>query len=108
MQKLILAEETSNIDTNLSSNELKEREKKRRRLKARKYLSSSSSEDLHSHKENTITREKILPAFPQKRNFVSSDKELDTSRPLTRDILRENTLFNAITTNRNGAIIIWL
>ncbi|KMQ86083.1 hypothetical protein RF55_15045, partial [Lasius niger] len=77
MQKLILAEETSNIDTNSSSNELKEKEKKRRRLKARKYLSSSSEEDLHSHKENTITREKILPAFPQKRNFMSSDKEME-------------------------------
>lgn len=98
MQKLILAEDTSNIETNISSNELKEKEKKRRRLKAKKYLSSSSEEDLYPYKENT--REKILPALPQKQNFVSSDKELqDTSRQFTRNILCENTLFNAV--NRN-------
>lgn len=102
MQKLILAEDTSNIETNISSNELKEKEKKRRRLKAKKYMSSSSEEeDLHLYKENNVTREKILPAFPQKQNFVSSDKELqNTSRQLTRNILCENTSFNA--ENRNG------
>jgi len=68
MQKLILAEDTSNIETNISSNELKEKEKKRRRLKAKKYMSSSSEEeDLHLYEENNVTREKILPAFPQKQ-----------------------------------------
>lgn len=100
MQKLILAEDTSNIETNISSNELKEKEKKRRRLKAKKYISSSSEEDLYLHKEN-VTREKILPALPQKQNFVSSDKELqNTSTQITKNILCENTSFNVVNRKR--------
>lgn len=102
MQKLCLAEDTSNIDeTGVSSNEVRERGKKRRRIKAKKYMSSSSEDDLCSYKENySITQEKNLPALPHKQHFVSNDKELlSTSTQATRDILCENT-FNAV--SRNG------
>jgi len=110
MQKLCLAEDTSNIDeTGVSSNEVREREKKRRRIKAKKYMSSSSEDDLCSYKKHySVTQEANLFALPQKQHFVSNDKELlSTSTQATKDILCEN---NAV--NRNGedyiAIIVFL
>ena len=59
MEKLVIAEDTSNVDdvSSISSTEVREKGKKRRRARARKCLSSSSEDD--------IVREKILPALPQ-------------------------------------------
>lgn len=104
MEKLVRAEDTSNVDdTAVSSNELKEREKKRRRLKARKHFSSSSDEDLSffEDKENNINRQnEILPALPQIEHFVSNKKQLlGTPIQNTSNILRENSFFNAVSSN---------
>lgn len=102
MEKLVLAEDTSNVDdTAISSNELKTREKKRRRLKAQKRFSSSSEEDnlsFSGDKENNIHQNKILPTFPQKEHFVSSQLP-NTSKHNMKNILRENTSFNAVNSN---------
>lgn len=68
----------------------------------KKYISSSSEEDLHFYqdKENRITRGKILPAFPQKKHFMSSNKQLsDTSMQNIGNILREKIFFNAVSNN---------
>lgn len=73
MEKLILAQATSNVDdTGISSDEMRERNKIRRRTKARKVSSSSSdekdTEDLATNKE--------LPPFPQMKQFISSSTPL--------------------------------
>ncbi|KAL0128435.1 hypothetical protein PUN28_003604 [Cardiocondyla obscurior] len=56
--------------------ELKEREKKRRRIKARKVMTSSSEEEdlyLHANKEkNNVTQRKILPIIPRRQSFISN------------------------------------
>ncbi|KYQ58855.1 hypothetical protein ALC60_02143 [Trachymyrmex zeteki] len=96
MVKLVRAEDTSNVDTTVSSNELRNRKKQMRRLKAKKQLSSSSSDELSSFedKENSIQKDKILPALPQKDHFVSNKKYLpSTSIQNKAKILRENTSF---------------
>jgi len=82
MEKLVLAQDTSNIEnTEISSNELRENKKKRRRIQAKKKVSSSevssSEEDflLQENKENRTTQNnKILPAFPQIEHFVPKYK----------------------------------
>ncbi|XP_071577867.1 uncharacterized protein [Temnothorax nylanderi] len=101
IEKLSLAEDTSNVDeAGISSNELREREKKRRRINAKKNFSSSSEDDVCSNKENKVTRVKTLPAFPQKQHFVSNDKKLpSTSTQVTRNVLCENTSFKTISRN---------
>ncbi|KYN21195.1 hypothetical protein ALC57_06437 [Trachymyrmex cornetzi] len=70
LEKLIVAQDTSNIDdTGMSSDDLREQKKKRRRIIAKKQITSSSSEDLDSNdNENTlkIEQSKIIPSFPQK------------------------------------------
>ncbi|XP_011689931.1 PREDICTED: uncharacterized protein LOC105451266 isoform X2 [Wasmannia auropunctata] len=103
MEKLVRAEDTSNVDdTALSSNELKEREKKRRRLKAKKQLSSSSSEEdfiFDQNKENNIRQNKILPALPRKEHFELNKKQLPGSSRENRTILCENSFFNVASSN---------
>lgn len=69
MDKLVLAEDTSNID--MSSDGLREQKKKRRRVKAKKVISSSSDEDVSNDEENDMSSNKILPECPQIGNFVS-------------------------------------
>ena len=69
MEKLVLAEDTSNVDdVSVSSSELRERGKKRRRTKARKWVSSSSSSEDDSI---NISRneDNVLPALPTLHNF---------------------------------------
>lgn len=77
MEKLVLAEDTSNIE--VSSDELKKKNRKRRRDKAKKILSSSSDEDIcFNEDENnnaSQTCTKLLSAYPKIGNFVSQ-KEL--------------------------------
>ncbi|KAL6417365.1 hypothetical protein ACFW04_014542 [Cataglyphis niger] len=78
MKKLVLAQDTFNIEnTEISSDESKEQRKKRRRIIAKKVSSSISKEDflLKENKENrTFTQNKILPAFPQIEHFVPNQK----------------------------------
>ncbi|XP_011858997.1 PREDICTED: uncharacterized protein LOC105556509 isoform X2 [Vollenhovia emeryi] len=93
LQKLCLAEDTSNVDeTGMSSSEIREREKQRRRKKAKRRLSSSGDES-YSDKEND-TRYK-LPVLPKKQQFVSTKchEILRTSEEDTSNIF-ENALFN--------------
>ncbi|KAM0728587.1 hypothetical protein ACS0PU_004842 [Formica fusca] len=110
IQKLVRAEDTSNIDDNaISSNELREREKKKRRLKAKRNFSSSEEDSSFSEdKGNSIRQNKILPTFPRKEHFVSNKKQL-LSTPIqnTRNMLRENTSFNTVNNNDpNNDIVI--
>lgn len=63
-------------NTEISSDDLKEQRKKRRRIKARKNV-SSSSEDLllEQNKENRMTQNnQILPTFPQIEDFIPNKK----------------------------------
>lgn len=87
MEKLVLAEDTSNIDdTDISSQELRERDKKRRRMKAKKKFSSSSSDDEFSgseNKENNSTQLKTLPAYPAIDSYVSVVNGQMDKQPLT-------------------------
>lgn len=85
MQKLALAEDTSNIDR--SSDGLRELKKKKRRVKARKIISSSSDEDLFlNESDNDVNSNKILPDFPQIGNFISKS-HLDKSTPGSPSLL---------------------
>jgi len=71
MQKLCLAEDTSNIDeTGVSSNEVREREKKRRRIKAKKYMSSSSEDDLCSYKKIIVLHKKQTCSLFHRNNIL--------------------------------------
>ncbi|XP_011859202.1 PREDICTED: uncharacterized protein LOC105556721, partial [Vollenhovia emeryi] len=90
LQKLCLAEDTSNVDE--TGIEIREREKQRRRKKAKRRLSSSGDES-YSDKEND-TRYK-LPVLPKKQQFVSTKchEILRTSEEDTSNIF-ENALFN--------------
>lgn len=89
MEKLTLAQDTSNIDdTEMSSEELREREKKRRRMKAKKRVSSSSDEDF-TDKENSliITQSNTLPAFPTIEQFVPvGNRQIDKQSILHKDM----------------------
>lgn len=77
MEKLILAQNTSNVDdTGMSSEEIRERNKKRRRIKAKRKLSSSEDEELIGNKENYPTQNKKILPFPQLEKFVSSSTPL--------------------------------
>lgn len=110
LKKLKLAEDTSNVDTLVSSSELQKREqesKNRRRQKAaRKHVSSSEDSDdsdLSSvkEKENNVPQNKILPALPQKRQFVSIENYQlpSTSKQNTKNVLCDNTSFNTVNSN---------
>ncbi|KAM0734810.1 hypothetical protein ACS0PU_011629 [Formica fusca] len=77
MEKLILAQDTSNVDdTGMSSEEIRERNKKRKRIKAKRKLSSSEDEELIGNKENYPTQNKKILPFPQLEKFVSSSTPL--------------------------------
>lgn len=104
MAKLVQAEDTSHIDdTGISSNEMREREKQRRRIKAKKHIQSSSEEsdlEFYNDKENSIKYDKILPTLPQKEHFISSCKQLlGTSMQNTKHVVRENSMLNAVSNN---------
>ncbi|XP_025262923.1 uncharacterized protein LOC112637409 [Camponotus floridanus] len=105
MEKLVLAQDTSNIEnTEISSNELKEIKKKRRRIQAKKKMSSSemssSSEDflLQENKENRMTQNnKILPAFPQIEHFVPNYKSRDKCKEnFGNELSERNSTYNRI------------
>lgn len=66
MDKLVLAEDTSNID--MSSDGLRKQKKKKDAWKRKKL---SSDEDVSSDEENNMSSNKILPECPQIGNFVS-------------------------------------
>lgn len=72
MDKLVLAEDTSNID--MSSDGLREQKKERRRMKAKKIISSSSSdEDVDLDGNNSVRSNKSLPSYPNIENFMLSN-----------------------------------
>lgn len=109
MEKLVRAQDTSNIDdTDMSPNELKERDKKRRRIKAKKridpiYTSTSSDEDVavSEEKENSL----MLPPFPKIDQFVNNQEMgkqslINKHTNNSKNILTEKTLVN--TTNSNS------
>ncbi|XP_036140507.1 uncharacterized protein LOC118644880 [Monomorium pharaonis] len=78
MEKLTLAQDTSNVDTGLSSDELKQRNKKRRREKAKRKLSSSLEDDLlcfTENKENYPHGNKQLPPFPELDKFTQKKQK---------------------------------
>lgn len=87
MQKLILAQDTSNMDdTDMSSEDIRERDKKRRRIKAqRKFSSSEEDEELITNNENRPTKDKKFPPFPQIKKFMSS-----TSTPLKEKFIQRS------------------
>lgn len=86
IEKLVIAEDTSNID-DMSSNTFREQKKQRRWQKATKNLSSSSDEDAclnvdeDSHGRHTPA--KLLPTYPQIEDFISCNKKL----PLYKSVL---------------------
>lgn len=62
LEKLVTAQDTSNIENDISSDELRKRNKQKRRKNAKRYFSSSSDEE---NKENQQTRKKKqLPSLP--------------------------------------------
>lgn len=80
MEKLIIAEDTFNVD-GMFSDELREQMKKRRRVRAKKSMSHSSDEDayLNEIEEESNVRQtpvKFLPTYPKIGDFVSSNKKL--------------------------------
>jgi len=96
MEKLILAQDTSNVDdTDVPSAEMREREKKRRRIKAKRKMSTSSEdEESFANKENSPIQNRKLPSFPQIDKFTSSRTSMkETSRQHI-----ENTVCNYILT----------
>ncbi|XP_032689929.1 uncharacterized protein LOC116853140 isoform X2 [Odontomachus brunneus] len=112
MEKLVLAQETSNIDnidnSDMSSEVLREPEKKRRRIKAKKKFSSfSSDKDIaDNNKENRWTQMKTLSAFPGIEQFVPVINEhIHTQFPIhkstdnSKDILFNKTLINIAKNN---------
>lgn len=107
MEKLILAQGTSNVDdTGISSNEIREQNKKRRRTKARKVSSSSSdekeTEDLVTTKENCPTQNKELPPFPQMKQFISNSTPLkEISKQHTKNI-SANKFTKTVSNNNNN------
>lgn len=111
MEKLTLAQDTSNIDdTEMSSEELRERDKKRRRMKAKKRVSSSSDEDFadSEDKENCLikTPSKTLPAFPTIEQFLPVvNRQIDKQSILNKDIMHicssRNILPDEITNKTN-------
>ncbi|XP_067210353.1 uncharacterized protein [Linepithema humile] len=84
MEKLVLAEDTSNID--VSSDELKNQKKKRKTRESQKKIISSSSdedicfnEDKHNHVRQTGI--KLLPPYSEIENFLSQ-KKLHTQKSI--------------------------
>jgi len=102
MEKLILAQNTSNVDdTDVPSAEIKEREKKKRRIKAkRKTLQRTKS---HSQIKKIVQYkiENSLLFFPQidKFRFSSSTSMKETSRQHIENTVCNNILTNAIRNN---------
>lgn len=95
LEKLTLAQDTSNIDdTGVSSDELREQKKKRRRIKAKRHLSSSSSsEDIYSNDQENrlkIKQPKILPPFPERNFTIDVDKPTQS----VTNILRQTNFIN--------------
>lgn len=81
IEKLILAQDTSNVDdTGMSSSEIRERNKKRRRTKAKRKFSSCSSssenEEVIRNKENCPIQHKTVLPFPKLDKFVSNSTPL--------------------------------
>lgn len=100
MEKLILAQDTSNVDnSDMSSEEKKEQNKKKRRLKAAKRKLSSSSEDEEvmpvANKENQV-QNKRLPNFPKIETYVSNIVKEKIMQPI-ENVAHENNIFtNAV------------
>ncbi|KAL0120355.1 hypothetical protein PUN28_008187 [Cardiocondyla obscurior] len=71
MEKLIKAQDTSNIDdtADMSPNEVVKREKKRRRIKAKKSYSTTSSSDEDVTVDDQGKENNNLPAFPKINNY---------------------------------------
>jgi len=103
MEKLILAQDTSNVDdTDVLSVEMRERDKKRRCIKAKRKMSTSSEdEESFVNKENSPIRNRKLPSFPQIDKFrcSSSTSMKETSRQHIENTVCNDILTNAIRNN---------
>jgi hypothetical protein len=67
LNKLVTAQDTSNIEDEASSYELTEKKKKKRRINAKRQISSSSDEE-YEDKRKSQTK-KLLPPCPQLQDF---------------------------------------
>lgn len=99
MEKLILAQDTSNVDnSDMSSEEIKERDKKRRHLKAKRKLSSSSEDEElmpAANKENQV-QNKRLPNFPKIQTYVSNTVKEKITQPTENLAYEENIFTNSV------------
>lgn len=89
IEKLVAAQDTSNVEnSDISSNELREKQKLQRRNNARKRINSSSSDE--EDKENQIQNKKRLPSFPMLQDFVSINKVIgNIAQDISKDTLYE-------------------
>lgn len=113
LQKLTLAQDTSNIDdTGMSSEEQKQQRRvkaKRKISSSKRKVSSSSSKEEEiclKNKENklTIKQTKVLPPFPDRGNFLSTDKVIDKSIQNITNILHEKNDINSMNSSINGEL----
>ena len=98
IEKLITAQDTSNVENNeISSEELREKKKQKRRINAKRIISSSSSEE--EDKENRqIQNKKRLPSLPKLQDFVSVNTVMEnivqdpcTSKNVHKEIYIDKT-----------------
>lgn len=104
MEKLILAQDTSNVDdTGMSSEDIRERDKKRRRKKAKRKVSSSSEdeEELVANKENRRIPNNTLPPFPQIEKFVSSSTPLKVISTQHIENMTCDDILTSVVSNNN-------
>jgi len=106
MEKLILAQDTSNLDdTGMSSEEMRKRNKMRRRKKAKRELSSSSASSSEKkksirNKENYLIQNKKVLPFSQLEKFVFSSTPLkEKSTQHIEDMIDSNIFTDAVSDN---------
>ncbi|CAL1681026.1 unnamed protein product [Lasius platythorax] len=121
LEKLVNAQDTSHIEnSDISSDEMRQERKKRRRVRAKKTLSSSSEYSdkdlcLNDDKENPIKRHKgivnKLPTFPKLEHFASSsqainvtNKSLQKPQNVLRDISNANNVIDITDKSMNKTI----
>lgn len=97
LEKLVAAQDTSNIENNdISSDELRKRKKQGRRKNAKRHFSSSSDEE---NKENQQTqKKKQLPSLPQLQDFISNTPIINNNMENIENTSHEKT------TNRMNSI----
>lgn len=100
IEKLVTAQDTSNVENNeISSDELRERKKQKRRINAKKNISLFSSDE--EDKENRqIQNKKQLSFFPKLQDFVSKNKIIgNIAQDMSKDMSHEGTSINKMNSN---------